>query len=156
MVLSTAPLLEEVLRQFEDRLRRRRSGANCPQPIPMDGPQPPLPDALRPLARGVSTSTPPMAGVASVALALFTLLLVVGTSMAATTAPKQQGALAYLPWRRPEKTSWFKGWSGLRMPNGIDGDQTELTIGYVHEETLALIELGKGRSLRNCELIELL
>jgi hypothetical protein len=151
MVLSTAPLLEEVLRQFEDRLRRRRSGANCPQPTPMDGPQPSLPDTLRPLARGVAT--PPMA---SVALALFTLLLVIGTSMAATAAPKQQGALGYLPWRRPEKTSWFKGWSGLRMPNDIDGDQTELTIAYVHEETLALIELGKGRSLRNCELIELL
>ncbi|XP_059483346.1 uncharacterized protein LOC132201305 [Neocloeon triangulifer] len=112
----------------------------------MNGPQPASIRAL-PLPRVVP----------GLVLTLAVLLLMVGSSLAATTAaPKAIGPFAnYLPWRRSDKTSWFKGWSGLQMPEGPNGDKTELTVVYVHEETLAVVELGKGRTLRNCELIEL-
>ncbi|CAB3387398.1 Hypothetical predicted protein [Cloeon dipterum] len=83
------------------------------------------------------------------------LLLAVVAAASAATTPATPALAAYLPWRRSDRTSWFKGWSGLRMPTGPDGDATELTVAYVHEETLAVVELGKARALRNCELIEL-
>jgi hypothetical protein len=96
-------------------------------------------------------------GSGAMALTLLALFMLFSSTMAATTAAP--ASFFVLPWRRAESaprgaTSWYKGWSGLRVPPGPNGERTVVTMVYYHEQTIAVVELGKGKTLRNCELIE--
>ena len=50
--------------------------------------------------------------------------------------------------QRSSEASPYKGWSGLFV-----SDRTVKQV-YYHDQTIAVVELGPGKTLENCELIE--
>ena len=52
--------------------------------------------------------------------------------------------------QKPSETSSYKGWSGLFVSN-----DTVKQV-YFHDQTVAVVELGPGKTLENCELIEVM